>query len=282
MTPKVLPLAKHFINFADRTDTVSSLALDAPPRFRLSDLSTPSQTADPGPYSALAIRYKTEMSNLTGFHDLSSETISTYWDLRTLTSLKDTICFSNDPSHEETNFEPSAHMIEHLERRALSIIQSPAVHLFSSELAVFPLFGNAALIHIIIFMRESPRRLPFARILSNRIRDCLQTIDLHLFQIQYPELMLWVLVMGGLGGAGTENQSWFAGLLAEAARVAGVCGRREVEMCVGEWLWTRLYADEVSAGFWGDFAVCQGVEGDVDVFRSGNAAEDAPFEFVAY
>jgi hypothetical protein len=267
---------------------VASIALEAPPRFKLSDLATPEPTLNPGPYSPLALRYKTKISNLTGFHDLSSETISTYWDLRNITLLKDSICFSSDHSHGEADFEPSAHMIEHLERRCLAIIQSSTVHLTSSDLAVFPLFGNAALIHIMIFMRESPRRLPFARIISNRIRDSLQTIDLHLFQIQYPELMLWVLIMGGLGGVGTENQAWFAGLLAEACRVAGVCGRREIEMCVGEWLWTRLYVDEVSEGFWGNYAVCQGVEGEGEVIRAGRSrggagemeVDDAPFEFV--
>lgn len=73
--------------------------------------------------------------------------------------------------------------------------------------------------------------------------------------------------MGGLGGVGTENQSWFAGLLAEAARVAGVCGSREIEMYVGEWLWTRLYVDEVSAGFWGDLSGCGGGGGCFEIWK---------------
>lgn len=71
---------------------------------------------------------------------------------------------------------------------------------------------------------------------------------------------MWVLVMGGLGGAGTENQMWFAGLLARAARAVGVVGVSDVEMVCSEWLWTRLYMDEVTEGFWADFEVAQGME----------------------
>jgi hypothetical protein len=71
---------------------------------------------------------------------------------------------------------------------------------------------------------------------------------------------MWVLVMGGLGGAGTENQMWFAGLLARAAKTVGVAGVNEVEMVCKEWLWTKLYFDEVGEGFWADFEVAQHME----------------------
>jgi hypothetical protein len=53
---------------------------------------------------------------------------------------------------------------------------------------------------------------------------------------------------------------WFAGLLARAARAVGVVGVSDVEMVCSEWLWTRLYMDEVTEGFWADFEVAQGME----------------------
>jgi hypothetical protein len=214
-------------------------------------------------YSSFALRYKNKLSNLTNLSSLAEETISTHLAIRSLTTLKDTICFSTTPSNGAQDFETSAHTIESLERRCLSIIQSSLLNLYSSShvQAIYPLFGNASLIHIMIFMRESPRRLPFARILSNRIRDCLDCIDINRAQIQYPELLIWVLIMGGLGGVGTDNQMWFAGLLARAAKAVGMVGVQDIEMVCREWLWTGLYVDEVSEGFWADFEVAQGMEG---------------------
>jgi hypothetical protein len=256
------PPQRHSTETAHWTDIVAAVALDAPPRFTLMELWPPSPPPPEPSYSTIAHRYKTKLSNLTGLPSLAEETISTHLALRSITALKDTICFSPNFSQGPLDFETSAHTIESLERRCLSIIQSPLLEPYSPSPihAIYSLFGRASLIHIMVFMRESARRLPFARILSNRIRDCLGSVDLSVFQIQYPELLMWVLVMGGLGGAGTENQMWFAGLLARAARAVGVVGVSDVEMVCSEWLWTRLYMDEVTEGFWADFEVAQGME----------------------
>ncbi|KAE9381097.1 hypothetical protein N431DRAFT_392008 [Stipitochalara longipes BDJ] len=266
------------------TDTVASVALDAPPRFKLEDLTIPSQMPSPPTRSPLAQRYKTKISNLTNLPHLAEETISTYKDLRAITALKDTICFSPSSSRESQDFEASAHAIELLERRCLSILHSSFLypHSPSSIYAIYPLFGNASLIHIMIFMRESPRRLPFACILSNRIRNCLENIDMKMFQIQYPEFLIWVLIMGGLGGVGTENQSWFAGLLARAAREAGMMGLKDVVLVCKDWLWTKLYVDEVGEGFWVDFEAAQGAE-DVSEVEDAEAmkmeVDEEPFGY---
>jgi hypothetical protein len=262
---------------------VAAVALDAPPRFKLKDLTPPSPAPEPT-YTPLTHRYKTKFSNLMGLPSLAEATISTYYSLYSLTALKDSICVSPTTSPDAPSFETSAHTIESLERHCLSIIQSPLLNLsFPSPVhSIYPLFGNAALIHIMIFMRESPRRLPFARILSNRIRQCLEEVDLRVFQIQYPELLMWVCIMGGIGGVGTENQIWFAGLLAKAASGAGIVGLGGVKMVVGEWLWTRLYVDELSEGFWADFDVAQGME-EVGEVEDGDAEEmetdDGPFGY---
>jgi hypothetical protein len=262
---------------------VAAVALDAPPRFKLKDLTPPSP-ASPPTYTPLSHRYKTKFSNLTGLPSLAEATISTYHSLCTLTTFKDTICLSPDTFPDNPSFEISAHIIESIERHCLSIIQSPLVNYSSPSPvhSIYPLFGNAALIHIMVFMRESPRRLPFAHILSNRIRDCLERVDTRVFQLQYPELLMWVCIMGGLGGVGTENQIWFAGLLAKAASGASIAGLGDVEMVVREWLWTRLYVDELSEGFWADFDVAQGME-EVGEVEDGDAKEmetnDGPFGY---
>lgn len=81
---------------------------------------------------------------------------------------------------------------------------------------------------------------------------------------------------------GTENQMWFAGLLANAARAVGGVRVQDVELVCKEWLWTRLYVDGVSDGFWADFEVAQGMEG-VSEEEEGDSKEmevgEGPFGY---
>jgi hypothetical protein len=238
------------------------VVLDAPPRFKLTDLTPYSPLPEPT-YYPLAHHYKDKLSNLTTLGSFAEETISIYQSLRSLTALKDAICFSPSTFPDLPSFETKAHEIESLERQCLSIIQSPLLHPYSLSPinSIYLLFGNAALIHIMVFMRESPRRLPFARILSNRVRDCLEGIDLRLFQDNYPELMMWIYIMGGLGSVGTDNQGRFASMLTEAVRSAGGVEIRDLEIISGDWLWTKLYVDALSEGFWADFEGAVGGRG---------------------
>ncbi len=64
---------------------------------------------------------------------------------------------------------------------------------------------------------------------------------------------MWIYIMGGLGSVGTDNQGWFASMLAEAVRWAGTAEIRDLEIMCGDWLWTKLYVDALSEGFWSDF-----------------------------
>jgi hypothetical protein len=240
------------------------VALDAAPRFELKDLTPCSPLPKPS-YYPLAHRYKDKLSNLTCLGSFAEETISIYQSLRSLTALKDAICFSPSTLPDSPSFETKAQTIESLERQCLSIIQSPLLHPYSLSPinSIYFLFVNAALIHIIVFMRESPRRLPFARILSTRIRDCLERINARVFQDNYPELLMWIYIMGGLGSVGTDDQGWFASMLAEAVRWAGTAEIRDLEIMCGDWLWTKLYVDTLSEGFWSDFEGALGGRGMV-------------------
>lgn len=69
--------------------------------------------------------------------------------------------------------------------------------------------------------------------------------------------------MGGLGSVGTDNQGWFASMLAEAVRSAGGVEIRDLEIISGDWLWTKLYVDALSEGFWADFEGAVGGRGSV-------------------
>jgi hypothetical protein len=230
------------------------VALDAPPRFKLKDLTPCAPLPEPT-YYTLAHHYKVKLLIFTTLGSLAEETISIYQSLCSLTALKDAICFSPSTFPDSPSFETKAHTIESLERQCLSVIQSPLLNPYSLSPinSIYLLFGNAALIHIMVFMRESPRRLPFARILSDRIRVYLERVDVSVFQDNYPELLMWICIMGGLGAVGTDNQSWFARMLAEAVRCAGMVEIRDLKIICGDWLWTKLYVDTFSEGFWTEF-----------------------------
>ena len=71
---------------------------------------------------------------------------------------------------------------------------------------VFRLFGNAAVAHILMFIYNFPPWSDTHILMSTRIRACLDMIDIQAFQLAYPELMLWIIIIGGLASLGTEDQ----------------------------------------------------------------------------
>ncbi len=79
--------------------------------------------------------------------------------------------------------------------------------------------------------------------------------------MQYPEMMLWILMIAGIGGAGTPNQGWFAALLADACLASGLLARDEIAMGLKGFLWSNQYLGSVSLGFWDDVVRAQGAKG---------------------
>jgi len=72
-------------------------------------------------------------------------------------------------------------------------------------------------------MRDLALALPFLHILSSRIREILEKADFAKLQVQYPEMMLWIMIMGGVGGLETTERKWFAKLVADFRLALGVC-----------------------------------------------------------
>jgi hypothetical protein len=216
------------------------------------------------PYNTLAVRYKSKLFNLTGLRELSEKTIKTYWGLRNLTALKDVVSCSQEYNEQMLSYSD---MLERVERQVVNIVQSEPILSSSENLLIYRLFGNAALLHIYMFMRDLPRGLPFFHMLSNRIRQLLEVVDIERLQMQYPEMVLWILIMGGLGGNGTPNRSWFASELAEACEASGVRGGNEVAFTLAEFIWTELYRSPVTMGFWNDVTIAQGIGWGYEVRR---------------
>jgi hypothetical protein len=172
-------------------DSGASIVLNKKPRFEPDTEKVEALVTDL-PYCQLAHRYRAKLYNLSGLQHLSYETIDVYHQLCHLTGLKDAASCYSDPKIEQMSYTD---LTDYLERRVVRITQSEELKVPTlSNRAIFALFGNAALIHLYIFMRDLPRGLPFLHLLSSRIRHVLETEDTSRLELQYPEMMLWIFI----------------------------------------------------------------------------------------
>jgi hypothetical protein len=204
----------------------------------------------------LARRYEAKLFNLTGLPDLSEETVNIFWELRYLTAIKD------GPSDSGLEADGASFLaaVERLERRITKLLRLGSLDVPNEDSLIYKLFGCAALIHIIIIIRQNPyplSMLPFCNLFSTQIRTLLETSNLRALQIKYPEMILWVLLLGGIGGVRTPNQASCANLLVDACLVSGVRTRTEIALSLAEFLWTDLYLTPFSMGFWEKFGAAQ-------------------------
>ncbi|KAH7363780.1 hypothetical protein BKA65DRAFT_545694 [Rhexocercosporidium sp. MPI-PUGE-AT-0058] len=248
---------KSTSTFVAWTDTCVSIALNIRPRFELVQSKRERGDDDWTPYSALARRYQSKLYNLTGQEELSAETIHLYSALRSVTPLPEREALAMIGDDNPTPVFQYKGQLERLERRSLALVLS-ASDSSNQNLVIYQLFGNAALIHALLFMRDSPASVPLARLLSDRIQRALEAVDLQIYLLQYPEMILWILIMGGFGATGTATQQNFAVILAESCLALGVVGGSEIASMVGEFLWYDLYCSPMTMAFWNSVAIEQG------------------------
>jgi hypothetical protein len=231
--------------------------MDTNPRFKWPIRDDEERPEEWGLKSSLAMIYEARLFHLTGWQDLRKETVQVYSGIRNLMDLKN----GNIHLTRKVEFLPWSDMVERLERRVISILQSDVVKFGSPRFSIFRLFGHAAIFHIYMFMRDLPRGLPFYNLISDRLRSIVEVADLATLHKEYPEMILWVLLMGGLGSSGTPNRGWFAKLFAEICITAGLRGGNAIAYALADFLWSDLYLSPVTIGFWNDVARAQGKEG---------------------
>lgn len=217
-----------------------------------------------------------KLTALTGSSELSIEAVSMYCSLYNLMRLKDITPkkLVGDPNFGDIQ--------ESLERRLVALIQ----HTPRTEVTtIFEIFGNAALIHCYGFMRDLALTLPFFNLLSLRIYITItssstsSTANLSLFttlKLQYPELLLWILIIAGIGGAPPQRR-WYARAVAEFASELGVKGGDEIASYLEGFLWTELYRTPATVGFWGEVDRGQGARGRYAVKKVGEGVAMAIF-----
>jgi hypothetical protein len=191
------------------------------------------------------------MFNLTGLHALSKETIEVYRDLRRLIAdkepsagfLKMGIAYPDFISLQLDSYQ--------LMYRLIALVQYKVPDSNWNAL-IFGLFGNAGLLHILMLTCNAPLPLRGRILISTRIQASLGMINVPAFQIAYPEMMLWIIMIGGMASIGSEDNSWFIKLLAESCRVAGIAGTTELALFLTEFLWSEFYLGPIFNEFWAD------------------------------
>jgi len=238
--------------------------MDTQPRFKLPSLEDEERPEDWGLYSSLAMLYEAKIFHLTGLRDLGKETMEVYWGMRNLTGLKEVAVHLT----QRVEFASWSDMVERLERRVITLLRSEVLKSRNNpNFSIFKLFGHAAIFHIYMFMRDLPRGLPFYHLVSGRLRASIEAADLKHLQKEYPEMMLWIILVGGLGSTGTPNRGWYADLLAQACMASGLRGGNAIAYALAEFLWSELYRSPVTMGFWNDVARAQGMGSGYDVKR---------------
>ncbi len=231
--------------------------METEPRFKLPAQEDEDRPENWGLYSSLTMLYEAKLFHLTGLQALSRELMKVYWGSHNLSYLKDAAIHLT----RKVEFDSWSDMVERLERRILAILQTEVVKSGKPKFSIFALFGNAAIFHINMFMRDLPRGLPFYNLLSGRLRARIEAVDLSCLRKEYPEMVLWILLMGGLGSSGTPNRGWYAELFAEICIASGLREGNAISYALAEFLWTELYRSPVTIGFWNDVARAQGIEG---------------------
>jgi hypothetical protein len=149
-----------------------------------------------------------------------------------------------------------------LERRILELAQLEPLSQPTQANCVYTLFAYATFLNIYIFMRDCSKELPFNQLLASRIYMILThpNINMSILKIHYPELMLWVLIMGGLAGNANSEGPWFVKSVADFCLELGLVTGIQIAHMLGEWMWSDLYISPVTRRFWQEVALALGKE----------------------
>jgi hypothetical protein len=265
-----------------RVDILCSIAMESKPRLNLLNTNTSPcpHLQDLEPRSKLAIRYEEQLYNATSLKDITKETMEVYRILRHLISEEENnVTFQKrETSEPAEKFEWLRSYPDPLVYRFIALAQYQLPQPYNQNSAViFKLFGNAGLAHIVMWTRAGPpwiyvptRISPRIRIMTAQIRNILGKPGcLRPLQVAYPEMMLWIIMMGGLGSVGTEEQGWFAKVFAEQCFASGIVGTAELAFFLKEFLWSKFYLDHSFKAFWDEV-------GQVHAVKSGWDTEAGP------
>jgi hypothetical protein len=193
--------------------TFLELPLFSPPQMIEPDLN-----AYYGPPSlsttSYALAFCTRLVNFTGQQEPSELAANILWGLRNLSVLKETANVGESLSYESMSYSDRVEVIERETQNLLHGTLQTNESVYSSkkpsQSLIFTLFAYAALIHINTVFRDLVPSF-ITSILAHRLElgMDLEDAELNILLGTFPELMLWMLFLGG-GAAWPKSKIWFA------------------------------------------------------------------------
>ncbi|KAE9380907.1 hypothetical protein N431DRAFT_324822 [Stipitochalara longipes BDJ] len=239
-----------------RVDFNLAIAMESKPRFEVTD-STPFSPLDPR-RTATITRYKKRLYNLTALPKQGEAMIEFCYALRQM--------IVEEQKADSQKKWPAESHYNRLLYGLLGLAQNTPSSPFDQNTLIYKLFGYAALAHVIIFTRTEvlylhtgpmPRVPSITNILSLRIRAILESSTLLAFQMAYPEMMLWIIMIGGLSTRECIEKKWYATVLAKMGCDTGIIGAAELATSLMEFIWSDLYLGLHFREFWDAFAMAQ-------------------------
>lgn len=247
---------------------LASSVLNEPPHF----IETRFDNADPnvlyGPPSLSTQSYARDLSarlsSFTGNVEASDAVANLYWGLRNLSILLDKTPKSE--SNKGLSFSTRAEFLEHQTRKLLASsvnedgTPKPDANLTANTtttakpdpkttstfnpIILIPLFCHATLIYTYSILQQLAPCVPVYAQLSERLETVMDIPDsqLNILLGTFPDLMLWVLFLGGKASPATmlgasSRKVWFAKTAARILRVRKVEEREGIEVASQAFLW---------------------------------------------
>jgi len=215
------------------------------PLFCPPQMIEPDLNAYYGPPSLSTVSYAqafcTRFVNFTGQQELSELAAKILWGLRNLSVLKETANRAESLSYESISYSDRVELVERETERllhdTLQDIESGCGLKKTRPSIIFTLFAYATLIYINSTFRELVPSF-ITTVLAHRLElgMDLEDAELNILLGTFPELMLWILFIGG-GAARPKSKIWFAKTASKILRVQKLEEEADIMTAYTSFLW---------------------------------------------
>jgi hypothetical protein len=191
--------------------------------------------------SCLATAFGAHMYAFTGSKELSQQASTAVWGLRSVSELQ------NIRKMEAFVDTAGPDDIQYSDRtEALERVLVPLWYVKNRECkcaGLFRMFAWASLIYLYADLRDAPKGMSLYRRLAERIREEIDTCgELDVILEVFPDLMLWILFLGGRG-ASIEDKVYFAKAAAKILAIQGVVEEMDIKIAAHAFLWPKEQPD---------------------------------------
>lgn len=191
--------------------------------------------------ASYALAFNTRLVNFLGQQQPSELAAKILWGLRNLSVLKETANVAESLSYDSISYSDRVEVIERetekLLHGTLQMNNPGSSPKYTNPSLIFTLFSYATLIYINTVFRELVPSFITA-VLAHRLElgMDLEDAELNILLGTFPELMLWMLFLGG-GAARPKSKVWFAKTASKILRVKKIEEETSIATASMSFLW---------------------------------------------